>query len=345
MRWENYNFDRRLIELQHEYDYLSGGALHQAIAAQLNDEYATSYGIRFTEDSVRNRLKRITFDQLADRPVTVIMPYYQKYQDLIEGDGLPKLVNGYTFESYLQSMQLGHKKTLVLSDLHIPFINDQFVQEAVERNLTADLIVLNGDIFDAYSLSTFVKTQDIPIYAEIDGIVRFFEWITQLFPDKFIVSTVGNHETRVTRRISPMLPSGLEFLAKENLLTTLAKPFPNIVVTDDWYVQVGDAIYAHADSAAGVAAKPAVDVLNWFVSHYEEENLAPFRLTCHGHTHRTAVVYQGKYKAMESGCLCVPMSYARTTKHRHPSQQGYVVVQQFDGRADFQLSREYTLNR
>jgi hypothetical protein len=345
--WDKYNFDRRLTELQYEHDNLSSGALHRAIAEQLNTEFSATYGVHFTEDSVRNRLKRITFDQLGDAPVTVIMPYYEEYKDIIEGYTLPptKMVNGMEFSEYIETMRVGHRKTLVMSDLHIPFQNDDYIQHAVESNLTADLVVLNGDLMDAYALSTFVKSIDVPIYSEIDGIVRVFKWLSELFPNAFIVITEGNHEGRVARRLLPMMPAGLAFLANDDIMSLLARPFPNIVATGDWFFQVADAIYAHADSASGVAAKPALDVLNWFIAHQEQEGLEPFTLTLQAHTHRVAVVYQGKYKAMETGCLCAPMSYARTTKHRFPQQQGYVVVQQEQGKTDFTRSREFVFSR
>lgn len=342
--------DRRLVELSHEHEGVDAAEMHRLIAAALTDEYADRVGRPFTEDQVRNRLKRVRFERLGQRPVQVLMPYYERHAAVIHGDepAPEKVIERegvrYTLPEYLEYMRAGERKTLVLSDLHIPLQNEAAIQAAIDRNLAAHLVVVNGDIADAYSLSTFAKTEDVPIYSEIDGIVRYFEYMSDTYPEAFVWITEGNHEDRYKKRILPMMPQGLEFLATPHILELLARPFPNIVVSGDWWVQVGDAIYAHADAASGVAGRPAVDVLDWFRNRAEELDLAPFRLVVQAHTHRIAVIYRGQYKAMESGCLCRPMGYARSTRYKNPLQLGYVVVWQRDGRSLLDRCREYPLD-
>lgn len=347
INWESYpELDKRLLELSYEHGRLSGATLHETIARTLTREFK-ALGKVFTVDSVRNRLGRVSYDALGTRPPVILMPNFQRYSDVIKGKqpAPAKQVRGMDYAVYIEQVVLqGITKTLVLSDLHIPTQQDEAIDFAVARNLTAKLVVVNGDILDLYSVSSFVKRDDVPIYEELDGGVRFFEWLSNKFKDAFIVLTRGNHENRVFNKVLPHLPDGLEFLAKLDVLEALARPFPNIISVNDWFVSVGDAVYAHSDATASIPGKPAQMTGEWFALHYQELDMpAPPRFVVQAHTHRVSAVYLPNMKCVESGCLCGVQEYSRTTKYRSPQGMGYVVTLQYDGVADLMNSREYAL--
>lgn len=342
--WDDFPaLDRRLVELSAELADLTASEREAETARVMNEEYAHVVGSKFSPDKVRNRLKRIKFDQLGDRPVTVLMPNFDRFRDIIDGtvQAPPKVVNGRTLAQHQAWMRAGTHKTLCVSDLHIPLTDEAALQEAVNRNLTASLVVLNGDTLDCYAISTFAKTEEIPIHQELDMACRLFEWLSDTFPDAFVVCTIGNHEDRVTRRIKPAIPSGLEFLVNTNVLHLLARPFPNIVVLDDFFVQQADAIYAHAEATGDTGGGPAVRTAEWFAERRDELDLEPFRVVIQAHTHKCSVTHRSAWRAIESGAMCLPQPYARTTKVRHPHQNGYVVVVQKDGKMDPYLTREF----
>lgn len=344
--WENFpNLDNRLLEVAAEAGvHHSGPGYYDRIAAVLTNEFRT-IGKTFTGDMVRNRLKRVQYTALGSRPATVLMPHFQIHADIITGTqpAPDKLVQGRTWQEYIETVMLnGTRKTLVLSDLHIPTQHDKAIDFAVRRNLTADLIIINGDLLDLYSVSGFIKPRDIPIYEELDGAIRFLTWISDLFPNTFILLTRGNHEQRLYTKVVPHLPSGLQFVAKLDLLDTLARPFPNVMSVNDWFVAVGDAIYAHSDATSAIPGKPAQTTGEWFLTHMDELGLttAP-RFVVQGHTHRVSAVYTHNQKCVESGCLCNHQDYARTTRYKVPQGLGYVTALQYNGVTDLQNSREY----
>jgi hypothetical protein len=348
LNWENYpQLDRRLVELNHELgDYLSGTELHERIALTLTDEYGNALGREFSPDAIRNRLKRVRFAQLAEDPEMVLMPHFQEYREIILGTApVPaKEVNGLAPGDYLASLLVGRRKHLVISDLHIPTQDEWAIQVAVERNLTADLVVINGDLMDSYALSTFIKKKDIPIYEELDGVVRFLKWIAGVFPNALIWIDQGNHEDRVYKRILPVLPAGLEFLARTDLLDMLARPFPNVLAASDWFVgSIGDAIYAHAEASSSIPGRAATTTGDWFLNHNRQLGIGRPRFVSQAHTHKVSVVYdEGQdMKVVESGCLCHSQDYARTTRSKKPQVQGYVTVIQNDGVTDLANSREH----
>jgi hypothetical protein len=339
-----------LVELNHELgDYLSGTELHERIALTLTDEYGNALGREFSQDAIRNRLKRVNFAKLADDPEMVMMPHFEEYGEILRGT-LPapaKEVNGLTPGEYLESLLVGRRKHLILSDLHVPTQDEWAIQRAVERNLTADLVVLNGDLLDLYALSVFVKRKDLPVYLELDGGVRFLKWISRTFPSALIVLDQGNHEDRLLKRVAPLLPAGLEFMSKLDILDVLTRPFPNVISYPDWYVAVGDAVYAHADAASVTPGKPARDTGEWFLNHAQQLGIRRPRFVTQAHTHRVNVNYDEGFdlKELESGCLCQIQEYTHSVRHRKPQVQGYVTVVQVDGVTDLANSRENVLMR
>lgn len=336
INWSNYpKLDDRLLELT------ADNYTNEKIAETLTKEFAY-IGKVFTDDMVRNRLRRVVFKSLDNDPPMVLMPHFQVYKDVIHGANVPeKIVNGQTLPKFLQNFLIGDRKTLVLSDLHIPTQHDAMLDLAVQRNKTADLVILNGDILDLHNASTFVKRRDVPIYEELDGAIRFFDWLSQQFPNTFILMTRGNHENRVYNKILPAIPAGLEFLANLDILDALARPFPNIVSIDDWFLSIGDAVYAHSDSTSAIPGKPAKDTGEWFLSHAHELGIVPPRFVVQAHTHRVSAVYTYNQKCVESGCCCLAQDYARSTRWRVPQIMGYVVTLQSNGITDLVNSREY----
>lgn len=344
--WEQVpRLDLRLLELNASLEHLANGERHQEIAKVLTEEFSSTVGMRFTADKVRNRLARVRYQEFAQDDPFVLMPRFEHHRAVITGqEEIPaKLVRGKTMDETLVDLRVGRRRILCLSDLHIPFLDYQALDKAIVNNLTADLVIINGDVFDAFSLSTFLRDRDVPIYEELEQTVRFFERISGQYPEAFILVTIGNHEQRVYKRTLPVLPAGLEFLANADLLAILARPFPNIVAIGDWFVQVGSAIFAHSASASSIDARAAVDTLEWFTQHRDVLGLESFNLVVQAHSHRVSVTYRYNGKAIESGCLCLPQSYARTTRTKRPQQQGYVTVYQQNGVSDLVNSREYPI--
>lgn len=92
-----------------------------------------------------------------------------------------------------------NNRILVLSDVHIPFHDNKAIRLAIEygHKIDANTILLNGDIFDFYAGSKFVKDSRIVNWkAEIESGKQFIEYIIAEFPKAKIIFKIGNHEER-----------------------------------------------------------------------------------------------------------------------------------------------------
>src|SRR3990170_2385614 len=108
------------------------------------------------------------------------------------------------------------ERAVVVSDLHIPFHDEQSVNAVLAflKEFKPSIIFLNGDVIDHYSLSAYDRHPftKVTLQSEMRDGRKFIEKIVKLA--KKVVYVCGNHEYRFTRyliRIAPEL-YGLEGL-------------------------------------------------------------------------------------------------------------------------------------
>ena len=90
----------------------------------------------------------------------------------------------------------GTHKVLILSDAHIPYHNKKVLELAVNKGkeFEPDIIILNGDWIDHYSLSRWEKDPRLRNFSEERKIVLLsFEWLREIFPKSRIIFKMGNH--------------------------------------------------------------------------------------------------------------------------------------------------------
>jgi predicted phosphodiesterase len=96
----------------------------------------------------------------------------------------------------------GPLRTLILSDLHIPFHSEQAIRLAVKfgQDQRANAVLLNGDMADFYAMSfweTDPRKRDLA--GEVKAGKKFLEAIRGAFPKARIIWKEGNHEERWER--------------------------------------------------------------------------------------------------------------------------------------------------
>lgn len=115
-------------------------------------------------------------------------------------------------------------KALVLGDLHIPQVNTRAVDVAIEWGLEqkVNVIVLNGDILDANSISSHPKNpMDSTLANDIETARRFLQDTRNKFPTQKIFYLSSNHEEdRLFRFLQSKAPElfDLDILSFPNLL-------------------------------------------------------------------------------------------------------------------------------
>lgn len=103
----------------------------------------------------------------------------------------------------------GDYKVLILADIHIPYYNATALRVAVAHGVEYDVnfILLNGDIFDFFSISRWEKDprkRDFP--EELNACKQFLMWLREQFPKARIIFKIGNHEERYERYLIQKAP-------------------------------------------------------------------------------------------------------------------------------------------
>lgn len=115
-------------------------------------------------------------------------------------DSFKKLPAGLTTLDNWKIVKItGNHNALILSDTHIPYYNKMALGLAVDKadEFDIDLVILNGDWADHFSISRWQKDprqRNFP--EEIKTVVLSLEWIREVFPKARIVYKLGNHEER-----------------------------------------------------------------------------------------------------------------------------------------------------
>lgn len=98
---------------------------------------------------------------------------------------------------------------LILSDIHIPFHDEDALRIALEyaEDECIDSILLNGDIIDFYAISVWEKNEKYRNLAnEIDATKQFLTVLRDIWPDIPIYYKPGNHENRWMKYLRKTAP-------------------------------------------------------------------------------------------------------------------------------------------
>jgi len=231
------------------------------------------------------------------------------------------------------------KRIVSLSDIHFPFQRDDILEAAVDYAKGADILVLNGDIFDCYAVSSFKKKKKVPLMREYDIVVEFVRGLVPHFPEIRLVR--GNHEKRFSGNFNTALGVDLDTPLGDDLFTRIARgdiynedaelvgqyEFDNVYYDPfiPWYTCIGKTIFCHPKVFSRVPGGTILRAYKWF----QEVGHVDFDCIVMGHTHQQArYVYEGKL-LMEQGCLTALMDYQWDDGLRYRSQvNGFAEVWQ-----------------
>jgi predicted phosphodiesterase len=108
-----------------------------------------------------------------------------------------------------KSYKLVQGKWLILSDIHIPYHDEEALEIAIshgEKN-NIDHILLNGDTCDFYNCSFYEKDPtERDLSNELTKTRQFLSHLRFRFPDARIVYKIGNHEDRWERYLYHKAP-------------------------------------------------------------------------------------------------------------------------------------------
>lgn len=235
---------------------------------------------------------------------------------------IPNTKSPYLPDSFAHKKEPFHlpqssKKVLLLSDIHIPYQDNEAIEAAVNYGIEhgVDTVYLNGDILDFYGVSFHEKdARKRPrMSEELEMGREFLDWLRFKFPSEQIYFIPGNHEQRLQRYLVTKAP---ELLGVEefNLDTLLRLGEKNIHWLDHKSkVYFGKLLVEHGDKMKGTGGvNPARTLL-----------LKLKRSTICGHFHRTSQanqkIYDGDIQmAWSTGMLCEDEpDYMEVNEHNH----------------------------
>jgi len=327
------HIQKRLLELD-----AKGTMTQPEMARQLQLEFPNDFKEALTRDQLKNAIvsARNRTEYLSQAPVAQIMPYFDRYQKYIKG--VEKIDK--TF-----ALPKNKKSFLVVSDLHVPFQNEAKLQKAIDLNRTADTLIIAGDLMEMYNTSRWRKRKYVPSVVEYDNTVRVLEYLSKIFEDIYVFP--GNHDIRAAKKLHDIVPPELFWLLEDaDALEMLTRPFPNIHYVDNWFMQVGDALIAHAERSSTIEGKPPILTMEYFLvkGWAKRLKLDDIRCVIQAHTHQVSAVYREELKMLECGALCTELDYTtESSAVMRPPMMGCVRMTQYNGHTDFNETREILL--
>ena len=242
-------------------------------------------------------------------------------------------------------------KIVCISDLHIPFYNENVIKKVIKEAPDTDVLVINGDFLEAYSVSSWPKNKAIMLRHEYEMGMKLLREFSRLFPKVILVR--GNHEDRLRRYFSSNIDNNVSFLVSTDLLDRMAKGYDfnedgELEIMHDmsnvfynkgplsWQVQIGKCIFAHPSNYSKISMRTATNVAQTLAGRGMD-----FEAIVIAHTHKQgSVVWQNKL-VIEQGCACIPLDYEADPKSMYTgASYGYAVVyMDKEGHVDFDKSK------
>lgn len=221
------------------------------------------------------------------------------------------------FEDVLQVNLESDATALVISDVHVPYHNEELISHIINTTLKTKklaAIIIAGDLFTFDQISKYSKAHNIPrmeTELELGGSVLMY--LANYAP---LYITNSNHDARFATKIDA------HFSLKRLMNAALngRKPANEIITTERDYMFVNnDFIIGHLSNATSVAGKIAHNV----AQKYQRHCLA-------GHDHITGVFnHRSRYVGASIGCVADHKKFWYSEKGMSPTkfmQQGYALI-------------------
>jgi predicted phosphodiesterase len=117
----------------------------------------------------------------------------------------------------------GMHRTLVLSDVHLPYHDETALTAAMDyaKKYKPTVILINGDLLDCHTVSDFEKDAELrSLGEELETGREFLTSLRAAYKKARIIFRTGNHEDRLKRYIAKKAPEllGVNEIRLENLL-------------------------------------------------------------------------------------------------------------------------------
>lgn len=209
------------------------------------------------------------------------------------------------------AFSLDEPRTLILSDLHIPFHDPDAIEVSVDRAvpLNPTCILLNGDVCDFFSASRFDKNPtESSIKLELNSTREFLGWLRQKFPKARIIYKLGNHDEWFDKYIIRKAPElfGVAGVNLKHLTTAKIDGLEEVGgiewVEDQRKIQAGHLSIWHGHEIGKGSIAPPVNPARGLFMRTMECGLMGH---LHKHSSHEETSSNGKLiSTWSTGCLC-----------------------------------------
>lgn len=264
----------------------------------------------------------------------------------ISADHLRKTAYGFVeYDEYMRTSSGAAERILCISDAHVPFnLPISIYKDYVG---IVDTIVINGDLLDCWSCSSFPKKYKVDMGEELVLGREYLSGLVNMLSPKKLIIVKGNHEHRMSRyltdkigdEVTSVLPSdpldmiinkGFDVTDARNGIETHYSSIRElyfgsdleIVYNGDWYEKEGNVIFAHPLSYSSGMLKTTEKAVNYFLRVDRT-----FTAIVMSHTHKVGSFVQGGIKMYEQGCVCDlnKLNY-NNGKLVIPNQNGFMYI-------------------
>lgn len=234
---------------------------------------------------------------------------------------------------------LDGKRILVLSDVHVPYHDKEALRLALEwgKGRKPDVVLLNGDIADFYSISRFESDPAQRDFAgELQSVREFLRYIRSQFKGARVLYKLGNHEERWWHWMWRKAPElmGCDFMDFSAM--THCEKHGVEVLGDQRIITVGKLSVLHGHEWRAGISTPVNPARGAFLKANE--------CAMQGHLHRTSEHTETSISGRvitcwSTGCLCdLHPEYARVNRWNH----GFAEIEMHGG--DFQVVNKRILH-
>jgi predicted phosphodiesterase len=211
---------------------------------------------------------------------------------------------------------LKRTSVLAISDTHFPWHSKRALVRLfkfIQRNSLTHIVQL-GDLLDVYVFSKYSKslgiTTAMDVVRGLEIATEFWETIRKLQPNAKCIQLLGNHDTRVSKRISERLP---ELEALFNFTDKYKFEGVTTLKSDRDYLEIGGVVYVHG-------------WLSKSIDHAKYFN----RPCVHGHTHRASIEFdRPDLWSMSCGFLAdkdsLPLQYTQSKFSKWTTASGLII--------------------
>jgi predicted phosphodiesterase len=206
-----------------------------------------------------------------------------------------------TFEPYYIK---GHKRVLVINDVHLPYHSLQAVTAAFDfaKKEKPDAIFINGDLLDFHSISYFEKDPRKKSFAtELSMFKEFFITLQKTFKGAKIYFKFGNHEERYEKFLFQKAKEliGVEEFDLSNIIKARAEGIE--VIADKRIVLMNDLPFVHGHEMGRGVFNPVNAARGLFL----QAKHSCVKGDCHSSSEHTETDIMGKIMTTWSvGALC-----------------------------------------